>query len=59
MSEGGNVEGSKHDETLRLGNDIIVTNVSGYPKAEPKTASMLWSLGTLLFLQNLRKKTVE
>jgi NAD(P) transhydrogenase subunit alpha len=51
ISEGGNVEGSKHDATLLLGNQIIVTNVSGYPKAEPKEASMLWSQASLLYLQ--------
>lgn len=53
LSEGGNVAGSKHDQTLTLGNDVIVTNISGYPKAEPHTASVLWSQATLLYLQHL------
>lgn len=53
LSEGGNVEGSKHDATVILGNGIIVTNTSGYPKAMPHDASKLWSHATLLFILNL------
>lgn len=51
LSEGGNVSGSQHDATLTLGNNVIVTNVSGYPKAEPTLASELWSQASLLYLQ--------
>lgn len=53
LSEGGNVEGSAHDTTLTLGNGVIVTNVSGYPKALPHESSKLWSRATLLFLKAL------
>lgn len=53
LSEGGNVEGSEHDATLRLGNDVIVTNTSGYPKALPQEASVLWSKASLTFILNL------
>ncbi len=50
LSEGGNVEGSEHDATRILGNDIKVTNTSGYPKAVPREASQLWSRASLLFI---------
>ena len=53
LSEGGNVEGSEHDKTLILGNGIIVTNTSGYPKALPHDASRLWSAASLLFIHKL------
>lgn len=55
LSEGGNVEGSKHDETLILGNGVLVTNVSGYPKAMPHEASIEWSKISLSFIQTLIK----
>jgi NAD(P) transhydrogenase subunit alpha len=42
LTEGGNVEGSQHDTTLTIGS-VIVRNTSGYPKAMPREASMLWS----------------
>lgn len=50
LSEGGNVEGCEHDATKVLGNGVIVTNTSGYPKAKPHEASKLWSKATLLYL---------
>jgi NAD/NADP transhydrogenase alpha subunit len=50
LSEGGNVEGSEHDASHILGNGIIVTNVSGYPKAMPREASILWSKASLHFV---------
>lgn len=50
LSEGGNVEGSEHDATHMLGNDVLVTNVSGYPKAFPHEASEAWSKATTAFL---------
>jgi NAD/NADP transhydrogenase alpha subunit len=53
LSEGGNVEGSEHDMTHVLGNGIIVTNTSGYPKALPHDASLLWSKASLLFILKL------
>lgn len=56
LSEGGNVYGSKHDETILLGNSILVTNVSGYPKAMPKEASIAWSEVSLKFIMQLTNK---
>lgn len=53
LSEGGNVEGSHHDQNLILGNNILVTNVSGYPKKFPHEASILWSLASVLFISQL------
>lgn len=53
LSEGGNVEGSHHDATHSLGNGVIVTNVSGYPKQVPREASILWSQATRLFLESI------
>lgn len=50
LSEGGNVEGSEHDATHLLGNGIIVTNTSGYPKSHPAEASQLWSTASLHFI---------
>jgi NAD/NADP transhydrogenase alpha subunit len=54
LSEGGNVEGAEHDETRVLGNNIIVTNTSGYPKAVPGEASKLWSTASLRFILLLK-----
>lgn len=53
LSEGGNVEGSHHDQTVVVGDNVIVTNVSGYPKAKPVEASVKWSLATRLFIETL------
>ncbi len=53
LSEGGNVEGSEHDATLKLGNEIIVTNTSGYPKAFPREASVAWSRVTTAYILSL------
>ncbi len=55
LSEGGNVEGSQSDTTLTLGNGVLVTNVSGYPKATPHESSLLWSKVTFLFIESLKK----
>lgn len=52
LSEGGNVAGSKHDATLILGNQVIVANVSGYPKNKPHEASVEWSRVSMLFVQH-------
>lgn len=56
LSEGGNVEGSVHDATLMLGNSVIVTNASGYPKAFPREASELWSRACLQFILGITEK---
>lgn len=48
LTEGGNVEGAQHDQTLTVGS-VQVCNVSGYPKAQPNKASQLWSDATLRF----------
>ncbi len=53
ISEGGNVEGSQHDATIDLGNNVSVTNVSGYPKAVPHEASKLWSRASYYFIDFL------
>ena len=53
ISEGGNVYGSKHDETIRTERDVLVTNVSGYPKIMPHEASALWSRASLHFILKL------
>ena len=53
LSEGGNVEGSHHDETHVLGNGVIMTNVSSYSKQVPHEASILWSQETRLFLESI------
>ncbi|MCF6764820.1 hypothetical protein L3V82_03465 [Thiotrichales bacterium 19S3-7] len=50
LSEGGNVEGSAHDETIKLSNGVMITNVSGYPKAMPHESSKLWSSATFEFI---------
>lgn len=53
LSEGGNVEGSEHDATLKLENNVIVTNISGYPKYHPAEASELWSQATRLYIEKM------
>ncbi|TNF69330.1 MAG: alanine dehydrogenase [Gammaproteobacteria bacterium] len=53
LSEGGNVEGSAHDETIKLANGVVITNVSGYPKAMPHESSKLWSKASVLFINAL------
>jgi len=39
VSNGGNVVGSKADQIVTLSNGIMIMNVSGYPKTEPKSSS--------------------
>ena len=53
LSEGGNVEGSEHDQTYLFGNGVLVNNVSGYPKVLPKEASVIWSKATYTILMRL------
>lgn len=55
LSEGGNVEGASHDATQVLDNGVIVTNVSGYPKAVPIEASIAWSRASLHVIQTLAR----
>lgn len=55
LSEGGNVEGAEHDATHVLANGVIVTNVSGYPKAVPIEASIAWSRASLHVIQTLAR----
>lgn len=55
ISEGGNVQGSKHDETISTDNNVVITNVSGYPKIMPNIASELWSKASLHFILALAK----
>ena len=43
ISNGCNVQGSKHDQIIRLENDILLVNVSGYPKTEPRISSEAYS----------------
>lgn len=50
ISEGGNVDGSEHDNTIESENGVLITNVSGYPKAMPKEASIQWSKVSLTFI---------
>lgn len=56
LSEGGNVENSKHDAALVLGNNILVINTSGYPKAQPQEASQLWSRASLQAVLRMQNK---
>ncbi len=53
ISEGGNVAGSQHDETIKHASGVLITNVSGYPKVVPGQASELWSQASLAFIQQL------
>lgn len=56
ISEGGNVFGSKHDQTIRTERNVHITNVSGYPKLMPHAASALWSKASLHFMSRLAEK---
>lgn len=53
ISDGGNVAGSQHDSDVVFANNVIVSNVSGYPKKTPLTASKLWSTSSRLFIEKL------
>ena len=48
----GEVGGSALAEAVHQ-NLNVVTNVSGYPKAMPHEASLLWSQASLKFILNL------
>ena len=43
ISNGGNVAGSKHDQVIALANDILLINISGYPKTEAKVSSEIYA----------------
>lgn len=43
VSNGGNVFGSKHDQTIVLENGVLLHNVSGYPKTEPRVSSEVYA----------------
>ncbi|HFL2714594.1 TPA: hypothetical protein ACGWTM_003408 [Legionella pneumophila] len=43
ISNGGNVYGSKHDQVITLKNDVLLVNVSGYPKIEPRDSSEIYA----------------
>lgn len=55
LSEGGNVYGSQHDKTITTEGNVLITNVSGYPKIMPREASTLWSKASLHFIIRLAK----
>jgi H+-translocating NAD(P) transhydrogenase subunit alpha len=55
LSEGGNIANSQHDATLKGKGGVIITNISGYPKLEPKIASQKWSLASRLCIEALSK----
>lgn len=56
LTEGGNVEGSEHDRTDTVGDHVVVTNTSGFPKKRPHEASKAWSAVTRDYLMDLLKK---
>lgn len=56
VAEGGNVAGSKPDTTLLFENNIVVTNVSGYPKAMAIEVSKEWSNASYYLLKLLIKR---
>lgn len=39
VSNGGNVAGSKSDQTIITDHGVLIVNISGYPKKEPRIAS--------------------
>lgn len=41
--EGGNIVGSKSDQVISVDRNISIINVSGYPKAEPRAASIAFA----------------
>lgn len=52
-TEGGNVEGSQNDATVHLGNGVIVTNNTGYPKLAPLEASQAYSRGLVSVIEKI------
>lgn len=43
ISNGGNVVGSKHDQIVKVEGDVSIINISGYPKTEPRSSSMVYA----------------
>lgn len=37
------VFGSKHDQVIALENEVLLVNVSGYPKTEPRASSEIYA----------------
>ena len=55
--EGGNVEHGPRDQRIVTDNGILLLNVSGYPKKEPRLASQLYSEGlSKLILEFISRK---
>lgn len=42
-SNGGNVVGTQAEKTIAAANNILIRNVSGYPKIEPRTSSEVYA----------------
>ncbi len=59
LTEGGNVEGSANDETKILGNQVIVTNQTGYPKLDPYNASIAFSRCLTKIIQSMAQFNFE
>jgi NAD/NADP transhydrogenase alpha subunit len=59
LSEGGNIEGSEHDQSIVLSNGATIINQSGYPKQEPQLASVLWSQATRCFIETLAQESAS
>ena len=51
-TEGGNITGSRNDQTIYLENDVIITNSTGYPKFYPIEATQAFSKGLSHFIKN-------
>jgi NAD(P) transhydrogenase subunit alpha len=53
VTEGGNCDGALHDQTVVVGSkQVLVVNVSGYPKAHPHEASVRWSAASTEFFKS-------
>ena len=51
LTEGGNIEGSVHDQVVELANGVKIINQSGYPKLEPEISSVYWSRASRFFIE--------
>ncbi|ODN43724.1 Rossmann-fold NAD(P)-binding domain-containing protein [Piscirickettsia litoralis] len=59
LSEGGNVAGSAHDQTIERDNGVLLVNQSAYPKVTPKEASIAWSDANQHFVDALCDHTMQ
>lgn len=59
IGTGGNVIGSKYDQTITLDNGVILHSVSGYPKREPKESSEIYSQCVYHLLAEIMSPTGE